>query len=385
MPSANAALAERVLTHAIQLERAKAGEVASIRRLLLRLERDLLRDLQNANLTAFRRDRYERLLETTRQTIRTHYRTIRDTHADKMTDLAGLETAWAVRSLNSTLSEPIGTYISFFSVGVSPQQLRAIAGNVVIDKSPASVWWSKQAADLRVRFGRVVKSGLLRGIGTPEIVRQVRQEVLEVSRSQATALVRSSISAVAHEARRETYNQFDTVIRGVQHLSTLDTRTSEICVAYDQRMWNLDHQPIGHSLPYKEGVPRHFQCRSTEVSVLKSWSELAGRPIREGDPQTLDEIFRSKLRAMGWSDERIAAAQMRTRASVDGQVPRETTFGQFLDRKGAAFQDEVLGKGKADLYRRGLLTDTSRLLDFGGNPLTLRQLKQQYDPLGAGQ
>ena len=376
MSSANALLNDRTLSHAVTLERLKAGEVASIRRLLLRLERDLLNNLQRANLTAFRRDRYERLLETTRQTIRRHYRTIRDTHAAKMTDLAGLETAWAVRSLNNTLSDPIGTYINFFAVGVSPQQLRAIVGNALIDKSPAATWWAKQAADLRGRFGRVVKSGLLRGIGTPEIVRQVRQEVLEVSRSQATALVRSSISAVAHEARLATYKEHSNVVASLRWSTTLDSRTSLICATRSNLRYSLEGEPIGHTLPWLGGPGKaHFMCRSQAVSNLRSWSEMAGRPITDGDDETLDMFFQRRLREAGWSEERIARAQRNMRSSIDGAVPVDTPFEDFLRGRSVEEQNRQLGVGKADLFRRGVVTNLSSLLDFSGNPLTLRQLR----------
>ena len=62
-----------------------------------------------------------------------------------------------------------------------------------------------------------------------------------------------------------------------------------------------------------------------------------------------------------------------TRSSMDGQVPEETTFKDFLDRKGEAFQDEVLGKGKAKLWRDGKIT-LQQLLDQSGNPIPLKEL-----------
>ena len=152
---------------------------------------------------------------------------------------------------------------------------------------------------------------------------------------------------------------------------------SVICLAYGHKMWTLDgHHPIGHSLPYKHGVPRHPRCRSTEVAILKSWSELAGRTIPDTDGETMDTLFRQKLRDRGWSEDRIAKAQTRTQASMDGSISRDISFQEFLDRKGPAFQDEVLGPEKAKLYRAGIVRDLSRLLDTRGNPLTLTQLRQ---------
>ena len=378
MPSAQVALVERHLIHALTLERLKAGEVQEVLRQMKRLERDLVRDLEKANLTSFRKDRYERLLQQARETLRGHYKTIRDTQQEKLEQVVGLEGAWTVQALNRTISDPVGVYLDIASVKWTLDQIRAIAGKAVIDNEITKSWWAKQATDTRRRFADTVKQGLLRGSTTPEIVRLVRQDVLPVSRQQAEALVRSSIQTVTHEARRETYIQNEDLIKGIQQISTLDTRTSIICVAYSRKQFDNNRNPIGHNLPYKNGVPRHFQCRSTEVAVLKSFSELSGKPLPQADNQTIDNLFRARLASMGWDEDRIAAARRRTQSSLDGQISSEITFQNFLTRKGVGFQDQVLGKGKADLFRRGIVRDIAQLLNFKGNPLTLQQLKAQF-------
>jgi hypothetical protein len=65
------------------------------------------------------------------------------------------------------------------------------------------------------------------------------------------------------------------------------------------------------------------------------------------------------------------------RASSIGPVARTTTFSDFLARQPAAWQDEVLGKGRADLYRAGKITlrDT---VSGRGAPLSLKQLEAKY-------
>jgi hypothetical protein len=58
---------------------------------------------------------------------------------------------------------------------------------------------------------------------------------------------------------------------------------------------------------------------------------------------------------------------------MDGQVPEDITFKDFLEKKSKAFQDEVLGKGKAQLWREGKIT-LQQLLDQSGNPIPLKEL-----------
>src|SRR5678816_1408680 len=214
MPSANANLADRHLVHALHLERLKSGEVSEVKKLLVKMERDVLKTLMNTDLTTWRKSRYQRLLEQVQTVLRPHYRTIRDTHTTRLADVADLEATWTARSLSETISDPVGVYIAVVSPPAwSAETLQSIASDVLFEGSPVATWWGKQATDLRRRFGNVVKQGLLRGEGTAAIVRAVRGSaamdytdgILEVSRNQAETLVRSSIQAVTHTARRAVY------------------------------------------------------------------------------------------------------------------------------------------------------------------------------------
>lgn len=78
---------------------------------------------------------------------------------------------------------------------------------------------------------------------------------------------------------------------------------------------------------------------------------------------------------MGVNPKTIPA---QTRASIDGEVAADLTFDDFLKGKPKAFADEMLGKGKAELWRDGKIT-LQQLLDQRGNPLTLTQLRQRYN------
>jgi len=96
------------------------------------------------------------------------------------------------------------------------------------------------------------------------------------------------------------------------------------------------------------GIITH-NCRCTTVDITKTWKEL-GIDIEEAPPGT--------------------------RASMEGQVS-DKTFEDFLARKGKDYQDSVLGKGRAELYRSGKIT-FNQLLNQDGNMLTLKQLEAKY-------
>ena len=111
--------------------------------------------------------------------------------------------------------------------------------------------------------------------------------------------------------------------------------------------WELDGTPLEGALPFNGGPPRHFNCRSSLIPVLKSFEEL-GLPkidFPEG-----------------------------TRASIDGQIPADISFNDFLRGKSATFQNNLLGPAKARLWRSNKIT-LKQLVDVRGNPLTVAELQ----------
>lgn len=63
------------------------------------------------------------------------------------------------------------------------------------------------------------------------------------------------------------------------------------------------------------------------------------------------------------------------RASATGPVPRTETYETWLKKQPASFQDEVLGKGKAQLFRSGEYP-LDRFVDPTGREYSLRELQQ---------
>jgi hypothetical protein len=63
-----------------------------------------------------------------------------------------------------------------------------------------------------------------------------------------------------------------------------------------------------------------------------------------------------------------------TRASDLGQIANDTSFTSFLDRHDSTYIDNLLGKGKSELYRSGKIT-LRDLVSQNGRPLTLAQLQ----------
>ncbi|HDL4959181.1 TPA: phage head morphogenesis protein, partial [Mannheimia haemolytica] len=228
---------------------------------------------------------------------------------------------------------------------VPSYQRKATQQATIIAGMPLESWFEKQGSELSFKFESTIRQGLLEGRQTPEIAKATA-ELFGISRRHADTLVITAVAKVADDAHKALRDENLDLIKGEMHLSTLDTRTSTVCQVRDGKMWDTDYKPIGHSLPYQR-PPLHPRCRSILQLVMKDWKELGFDDVKEMPKST--------------------------RASADGQVSEKTNYEEWLSSKTPEEQDKALGKGKADLWRRGVIT-FSDMLDQSARPLTLKEL-----------
>jgi SPP1 gp7 family putative phage head morphogenesis protein len=219
------------------------------------------------------------------------------------------------------------------------------------------------ATDQAERFSQVVRNGLLTGETTPSIAKRlignlqfgeeaktVRQlvaaggQATAVADNQVMALVRTSINQVANSASQQVYEANQDITKKYRYVATLDSRTSSICAALDGREFEYGKGPM---------PPQHFNCRSTTVPII--------------DPDILPPSTIAK------------------RASADGPVPINTSYGQWLKDQPLKTQQDVLGPGKVPYFNRlvdkyGARDAMAKLVRDDGSELTLEQLRKRYGP-----
>ena len=220
-------------------------------------------------------------------------------------------------------------------------------------------------ADLDVGKMKKVRQGIAQGYvegkSTDQIIRELRgtrakgyaDGALESNRRDVEAVVRTAIGHTAGFAQDKVMEANVDLVKAVQWSATLDTRTSSQCRIRDGLLYTPDDKtPIGHKVPWGAGPGRlHWRCRSGQVPVLKSHKELG---------IDMPEIV----------------VDGQTRASMDGQVPRETTYSDWLKKQGAARQDEVLGSTRGKLLRQGNL-EIADMYTARGQLLTLNDLRMR--------
>ena len=219
------------------------------------------------------------------------------------------------------------------------------------------------AVDQAERFSQVVRQGLLTGEPTPAIAKRligslqfseeaktVKQliaaggQATAVADNQVIALVRTSINQVANTASQQVYEANQDITKKYRYVATLDTRTSAICRALDGQQFEYGKGPT---------PPQHFNCRSTTVPVI-DYKALGFTPPPAG-----------------------------TRASADGQVPVNESYGQWLAKQPLPVKAKALGANKVAYFDKlsakyGPKDAIAKLVRDDGSELTLDQLRARY-------
>lgn len=311
----------------LDIMRVSAGLQSQTVAILRNLEKQLLGELASGELTEWGIRRRERQLREISASIKSYYDQI-----DEIA-LAGTQGIAEVSAKVTTAS------IAPNALLPTESMMASIASGSIVQGATQGQWWNKQSSELSFRFSGAVRQGLAGAETNAQIINRVRQ-VMNVSRSNAAALVQTSVATVANDARQAVFERNQDIIRKYRAVATLDTHTCVKCAPLDGKEWEPDGEGIGHSLPFPN-YPLHFNCRCLLIPVVLD-DPIGGR-----------------------------------RASSDGEVSARLTFEGWLKRQSTEKQSDILGKGRADLWRKGKLTLTD-LVNGYGNPLSLDQLRKKY-------
>lgn len=228
--------------------------------------------------------------------------------------------------------------------------LNAIESNP-INVRPGQSMTIRQAID---SFGdakvRQVELALLDGHSdTQQQLSKRIRKLIPLNKNQAGTLARTSQNAASTMAAYKTFAANLDILDGYRWVSTLDSRTSFICMARDGEIYRFS---AANPIP-----PAHWGCRSVIVPVIDKKYDIGA---------TID-------------NDRPAVGS----GGVE-QVTTRTTYLGWLKRQSKDFIDEKLGPVRSQLYREGKLT-IDKFSDSSGRVYTLRQLEALYPVVFARQ
>lgn len=389
LPTATDELHDLTIGHAVELERYKAGltrrmvaqlnasedELSAL--LAARLERIVEAGYDAGPATT---KRIEKLIEEIRRLREAAYDEATGALQEELLQLATSESEWQAAAFEDVVPFELTVALPTAAVLKAAVTERPFQGAVLDD-------WAEgmKRGDLD-RIERAVRAGVVEGKTTQEIVRSIigtrangyRDGVCEISRRGADFVARTAVNHVVTQAREEVYAANDDIVTGVRWLSTLDGRTTLICISRD-----------GQVFPIRDGPrpPAHPRCRSTTMPVIDGIALVGNRPAVK-DTRTRGERetnFRADAKAAAgdrWSSmsdgqrRDAIARQRRDWAERNiGSAPKDQTYGEWLKRQPPAFQDDVLGDVRGQLFRDGGLS-VDRFVDNSGRTLTLDELRR---------
>ena len=370
MPNISEQIADALLRHSINLQRLDAGMRRKIIGIINGLGQQYVRDLQRYDPTsverfAYRNRRTGQYLQTSAATTTKAYEEMERVLNKDLKEMANLEAQVTADIVNSSLK------VELVNGALNSDVLNSLVlGTQLLNGERLHDWMLAERAYTNRILKQVVNEGVLLGSSVQDMTRKIvgtraagyKDGIMRIARNRASTIVRTSTNAIANKTRETVFQNNTDVIKGQQWLATLDTRTSDTCIALDGQAWDMNYEPIeGSTAVWRGPPPAHPNCRSTLVPITKSWSELNKNPA-----------IQKKL------EKAEAKIKPSTRANIDGKkVPANMTYEKWLKQQSKARQLEVLGPTKYRLWKANQLSLTD-LIDQSHRPLTVAQLVQDY-------
>lgn len=253
-------------------------------------------------------------------------------------ELAGIEAEFARR---------VGNYAN----APSRQALaRAMSSMLFLGNTPQANW-DHAAQQLAFRVGAAVRDAAATGADEAVVRAQVlgtgptnRGGLIEGARREASRLTDAGVQSSAGIGRAATWRANG--VNAVRWHAILDPKVCPDCGMRAGKLYTLDAEPIGHSVPMVREPPLHWNCRCM----------LVAQKFKGGVP--------------------------------DDSGPEGESFARYLESLSEDEQDALLGKGRAKLWRSGTIT-LRDLIGQGGQVMTVGELRDSgrfsaYDEAKAG-
>ncbi len=279
----------------------------------------------------------------------------------------------------SLLTKSIPIVVSFNEIPDS--QLKAIVTEKPFNGHRMKEWFAGVSGADRQSITRSIQLGMTQGEPLNDIVKRVAGNRatrfsdgdLARTRRNTKALVTTAVNHVSNSARSEVWEENAEIVSARIWSATLDGITSVICRANDGRgaptKGNIlpdDVQPLD---PIGATLPAHPNERPMWTGYIDGSQMLGTRPfVLTSNKKKID--FRSIAREQGKPIKQVRAEWAKKNI---GEVPAKTNYQDFLKRQPVEFQEDVLGKTKATLFRKGKVK-LNEYVDSEGKELTLQQL-----------
>ena len=357
MAMVNQKILNDTIRHAHYLQRYTTGEVNKIMKTLNGIDLDLRKQLlKYSKYKSFSAKRIKIMRNNVKDIIAEGQKVLQDRLNTSIKAFGVSESDFALKTVTMHIPDEIlfSTAFKFTTVQPSPTQILAAVRSRPFANTTIQTLISEWSAKKKGILNNAIKQGWIEGEPIEDIVRRLygtkklryTDGLLQTSRRNLRTITRTMINHTSSVSRNLTYKENKDLIKGYQWVSTLDGKTSLICISLDGKydLYNDAVRQLQGKMP-----PAHPNCRSTTTPIVKSLKEL------------------------GLNDKDFPAS---TRASMNGQVSDKETYKTWFSKQDAGFQEEVLGKGRYKLWSEGEIS-IDKFVSDNTSILTLAQLKDR--------
>lgn len=335
--TANEKLQDLLLERSLILERIKGSVSNDLTKVYDELFKDISKRINESDLTIKESERLIKLLE----------KDLVIPYAELGNDLNALaqdESKFMLNAANAAAGIDIATTLP------TNKTINKIANASLMEGATIKNWFGSLEQSLQFDVAREVRQSIIQGKTNKEVTDALKA-ILNTSSRNANTLALTGIATVTNQVRQQTVKENEDIFKGQKAVVTFDGRTSDICISYSNSSWDMEGKILTGNKAFRE-PPYHMRCRTILLPIIKSFRELG---------IDLDEMKGA------------------TKASMDGQIPKDMTFDEWLKTKPKSFVESTLGKGRAELFLDGKI-NLSQLTDLRGNPLTIKELTNIQTP-----
>ncbi len=273
----------------------------------------------------------------------------------EMVEIATLESVFTASTIQAALPVVVNLALPNSTL------LNAIATSQPFEGKFLSSWIRELNNRDTTRMMDQIRIGMVQGEGEAVIARRIfgtatqnfRDGTRALTKRNVEGIARTAVSFISNQARQEVYAANRSIIPEEVYVATLDGRTTVQCMGLDGKIFKNGEGPV---------PPVHFKCRSLRAPAVNG-AAIGTRPAKATTKQMMEGLSKKEQRALS--------------KKLTGTVPATESYQKFLKKQPVGFQRDVLGKTKADLFRKGGLT-VDKFTDPKGRTFTIKDLRRDH-------
>ena len=292
MPESSPALINDAIRRQVLLEGVKDNEWLKFNKFLKSLERDIRVRLSKEGSTIETKGRLNTLLVDVNQIQRDFYNDYEAQLVLDLDDIALTEATLEAKSINATVA-------GFETVKPSAEQILSAYKNTPLSVNKNGLTLKPFLRDYTATQIKQMNSVISQGYAQGRTISQITSDLRgtkaanykdgmfnQISRNNRI-MVRTAVQNSSAQARQRVWNSNKDLVKGVEWLSTLDSRTTSQCRSLDGREFPIDKGPR---------PPLHYGCVLGETLITSAFGiSSASKRMFKGKVITINTISGNNL------------------------------------------------------------------------------------------